>query len=210
MATLEALRSLIAEKFPGPAPVEETYFRTGVAAVDGEVGGLPRSALTECAGSMASGALMRHALIGAVVREGGFAALIDPAVGFDPCGCPEGWLERLLWVQPRDAVQSLAAADLLLRDGNLPLVLLDLMHLGRRELLRLPMAVWHRLQRLVEGSVATLVVFTREPAVESARLRLLLRVGGTLGMQAEMREGLCVGFGVRVERRRVVYRVRTA
>jgi hypothetical protein len=76
--------------------------------------------------------------------------------------------------------------------------------------LRLPMAVWHRLQRLVEGSVATLVVFTREPAVESARLRLLLRVGGTLGMQAEMREGLCVGLGVRVERRRVVYRVRTA
>ena len=35
-------------------------------------------------------------------------------------------LSRLLWVRCRGAAEAMKAADLILRDGNLPLVLLDL------------------------------------------------------------------------------------
>jgi len=41
------------------------------------------------------------------------------------------------------------ATDLLLHDGNLPLVLLDLQFLPSRALRKIPPSTWHRFGRLV-------------------------------------------------------------
>lgn len=83
-------------------------------------------------------------------RAGSFAALIDPARSFDPNSYTSSQLRRLLCVFCDTPEKAVKVADLLLRDGNLPLVLLDFQAVPRRNLGRLPASTWHRFQRLVE------------------------------------------------------------
>src|SRR6185436_18590070 len=66
------------------------------------------------------------------------------------------------------------AADLLARDANLGLVVLDLRRAPESDLRRIPGPQWYRLQRAVEPTDLALVVFTPRPSVPSAQLRLVL------------------------------------
>jgi len=66
------------------------------------------------------------------------------------------------------------AADLLLRDGNFPLVILDLVLNGTDELRKIPQTNWYRLQRLVEMVPTACLVLTRYEMVSSAQLKLIL------------------------------------
>jgi multidrug efflux pump subunit AcrA (membrane-fusion protein) len=59
-------------------------------------------------------------------------------------------LSRLLWVRCRQASEALQAADILLRDRNFPLVVLDLKLNPSTQLRRIPGTVWHRFGRLLE------------------------------------------------------------
>ena len=86
------------------------------------------------------------------------AALIDGADALDPWGMDVACRERLLWARCRCAEEALRTADLLLRDGNVRSVLLDLRLLPRMDLLRLPGSVWHRLRLLAEQSGAGVLV----------------------------------------------------
>jgi hypothetical protein len=78
----------------------------------------------------------------------------------------------MLWVRCRGAGQAVQAADLLLRDGNLEAVFLDLQLNAERELRRLPSPVWHRLRVLAEGSGRTLFGFTPCRVIASAAVRI--------------------------------------
>ena len=103
-------------------------------------------------------------------------ALIDGADSFDVssfthCGA---CLQHLLWIRCGKAMQAVKAADLLLRDGNFPLVLLDLVLNRAEEVRKIPQPSWYRLQRLVEPSSTVLLVFNRRSMVASAQLKLLL------------------------------------
>ena len=209
-SSIADLRALLAEKFPAPPSTPVSFMATGLPVIDDATGGLPRSALTECAGSVAGVSLLLHSLLGAVAHHRAFAALVDPASAFDPCGVPPHFLPRLLWVQPGNAEQSIRAADLLLRDGNLPLVMLDLHSEPPRRLLRLPAASWHRLQRLAEAGTAVLLVLTPQPTIEAARLRLLLRTSLTLDSMASPRTDLAAGLDVVIQRQRPTLLSRTA
>jgi len=100
--------------------------------------------------------------------------LIDARDRFDPASFTPEACARLLWLRCRETRQALQAADLLLRDGNLPFVLLDLSALPARELRRIPTAAWHRLRQLAEGSACTLLALTPAPLVPRAALRLTL------------------------------------
>jgi hypothetical protein len=66
------------------------------------------------------------------------------------------------------------AADLLLRDGNFPLVVLDLVLNAPEELRKIPQTNWYRLQRLVEAAPAAFLVLTRTSIISSAQLKLSL------------------------------------
>ena len=93
----------------------------------------------------------------------------------------QGELNRLLWIRSRDAWEAIKAADLAVRDGNVPLVLLLRTLNLPGELRRIPATVWDRLQMLAEKSAGTLLVFTPEAQIGCARL--LLSVGGAFSLR---------------------------
>src|SRR4029450_13712 len=146
------LRNLLAIRFPqAPMPVA-TRLVTGLAFFDQPIGGgLPKGAITELIsprGSAGSASLV-HAFIHGAYRDQYFVALIDGRDSFDPCALPNSILRQLLWVRCTKALEAVKAADLLLRDGNFPLVILDLILNSPEELRKIPQTTWYRLQRLV-------------------------------------------------------------
>src|SRR2546423_433887 len=61
-----------------------------------------------------------------------------------------------------------------LRDGNIPLVVLDLVLNPIEELRKIPQNNWYRLQRLVEPAPTAFLVLTRQSIISSAQLKLSL------------------------------------
>jgi RecA/RadA recombinase len=172
---LAALRALVAEKFPQTAPVRSGRLRTGCEALDRR-GGLLRGGLTEVCGSLAGGQMVLAALLEAAVREAFWVALIDGADAFEPADWPGDQLDRLLWVRCRETGAALKAADILLRDGNLPVLLLDLQMVPERQLHRIPASTWHRFHRVIENSATVLLVLTPRPLVEGTPSRIAVKI----------------------------------
>ncbi len=171
------LRKLLAERFPHPAVPTATHLITGLPFLDQPAGaGLPRGALTELISprTSAGSASLIHALIGSANWDNYFLALIDGRDSFDPCGLDNAWLQHLLWVRCSKASEAVKAADLLLRDGNFPLVIVDLVLNAPEELRKIPQTNWYRLQRLVEVLPTACLVLTRYEMVSSAQLKLVL------------------------------------
>ena len=168
------LRELLAAKYP-TAPQRTTgCLPTEIAAVDAALqGGLPFGGMTEVVGQTSSGLLLT-ALIHATQRRRGLLALIDGGNAFDLAGMPKAALSRLLWVRSPTAAKAIQAADLILRDGNLSLVVLDLRSIPNEETRKVPASSWYRLQRVVEPTATAFVVLTCQPLVSGARPRLEL------------------------------------
>ena len=170
------LRKLLAERFPHPAVTTATRLFTGLSFLDQPAGGgFPRSAITELISPRTStgSASLIHALIGSANRDNYFLALIDGRDSFDPCGLENALLRHLLWIRCSKASEAIRAADLLLRDGNFPLVIVDLV-LNASELGKIPQTNWYPLQRLVEIIPTACLVVTRYEMVASAQLKLIL------------------------------------
>lgn len=171
---LAALRRLVEEKFPSaPATPPARRWLTGCPALD-QQGGLRRGALTEIYASAAGGQLALTSLLEMATREGVLTGLIDPVDSFAPTDWPPAYLHRLLWVRGGTVELSLKAADFLLRDGNLPLLILDLQLVPARQLQRIPAATWHRFHRVIEGSSTVLALLTPRPMVEGVLTRMIL------------------------------------
>lgn len=171
------LRNLLAERFPHPALTRATRLSSGLPSLDEPIGGgLPRAAITELITPETSGgsASLIRALIHCGYRDHYFVALIDGGDSFDPCGLENTWLQHLLWVRCSKATEGVKAADLLLRDGNFPLVIIDLVLNAPEELRKIPQTNWYRLQRLVEVLPTACLVLTRYEMVSSAQLKLVL------------------------------------
>jgi hypothetical protein len=141
-------------------------------------------------------------ILAAVERERCFAALVDVGRTFDPQGTNPALLRRLLWVCCANPMQAVKAADLLLRDGNLPLIVLDLQSVAPRELRRIPASTWHRFQRLVEQTSTALVALTSQPMIESASVRIAVRQRWTLAAMRERRRELLTRVEAQVFARR--------
>src|SRR6266480_7915315 len=171
------LRKLLAERFPHPPATAATYLVTGLSCLDeSSGGGLPRGAITELISprTSAGSASLIHALVEAAHRDNYFVALIDGRDSFDPCGLNNTSLRHLLWVRCSEASEAIKAADLVLRDGNFPLVMVDLVLNAPKELRKIPQTNWYRLQRLVEMVPTACLVLTRYEMVSSAQLKLVL------------------------------------
>jgi hypothetical protein len=213
------LRSVLRERFPEAHPRgraegsgEETgpVFETGLPCLDAL--GIEPGGITEIV-SPAPGnasALVLASLLCRSVERRRFAALVDGRDSFDPQVLGPGKDEGLLWVRCRKADEALRATDLLLRDGNLPLVLLDLVLNPARELKGIPGSAWFRLRGLAEESGAVLLAFTPEKTVTSARLRLSLDKALTLDAFGQTREEIEERLSPRVTRRRNRHDVKVA
>ncbi len=171
------LQRLLAARFPRTPGATCSRLTTGFFSLDQAAGGgLPQAAVTEVINSekSAGSASLVHALLHAAHRNNYFLALIDGRDSFDPCGLRDSVLSHLLWVRCAKALEAVKAADLLLRDGNFPLVIVDLVLNPPEELRKIPQTTWYRLQRLVETVSTACLVLTRHEMVSSAQLKLVL------------------------------------
>ena len=172
------LRKLLEERFPPRRAPAAAMFLTGLAALDQITGGgLPKSAITELIApeSNAGSASLIHSLLHAAHRAGQFVALIDGHDSFDPQSADNASLRHLLWIRCRKTFDAIKTADLVLRDGNFPLVIVDLVLNAPEELGKIPQTSWYRLQRLVETTATACLVLTRHSMVSSAQLKIRLQ-----------------------------------
>src|SRR5437588_12502447 len=162
------LRKLLTERFPHVAVTTPTRLFTSLSFLDEQIsGGLPKGAITELISPQVSAgsASLIHALIqpqwGVVVpvvpRP---VALIDGRDSFDPQPLGNACLRHLLWVRCNKAFEAIKAADLLLRDSNFTLLIVDLVLNPPAELRKIPQTSWYRLQRLVEPTSAVSLLLT--------------------------------------------------
>lgn len=174
------LRELIAQRFPSVL-IKSGCLPTGIPSLDAHLqGGLGKGCITEFIHAGAGGALVLVSLLRAAASANRRVALIDGLDSFDPQPLEAGILSNLLWVRCQTAAQAMRAGDLLLRDGNLPLVLLDLCRNPSAQLRKIPSTNWYRLQRVVEQTSTAFVAFTPSSMIGGARRKLLLRSRFTL------------------------------
>ncbi len=193
------LRQLLSARFPGsrfqaePAiDKAKNVWATGVSQIDELLhGGLLKAGVTELVCKKSSGsALLISAVLQKAAAEKQILALVDGQDSFDPAALDKELLSRLLWVRCKETAQALKATDLLLRDRNFPLVLLDLAFSPAQQLRKIPSSTWYRLQRIVETSGTTFVVITPQPMVGCAQVRFSLNGRFVLEDLAEDRDQL--------------------
>lgn len=191
--SLAALRHLLAERFPSAhRTTARACLPTGLKTFDDPTGGgLPLAALTELVAAPSCGSqLLLGQLLAATRARRQRAALVDPLDHFDPESHPPTHLEHLVWARGGDVPTALTVTDLLARDANLGLVMLDLRNAALRDLRRVPAPLWYRLQRAVEDTELALLVITPRPLVPSAALRLELTTPHPLAALAQDRPDL--------------------
>jgi len=139
---------------------------TGIAEVDGAIGGLPRGSLTEIFGPASSGrtSLLISILATATARQES-CALVDAGDAFDPASAEAAGvrLNRVLWVRcGHNAEHALKAADLLIHGGGFGLVAMDLGDTPAAMARRISLVSWFRLRRAVEHTPTVLIALARQ------------------------------------------------
>ena|SRR5438105_1888460 len=177
------LRKLLIERFPHPFVPAASVLKTGLSFLDRTIGGgLPKNAITELITPRASAgsASLIHALLRSAQQNRHFIALIDGSDSFDPGSSDNSALHHLFWARCRKAFDAIKAADFLLRDGNFPLVIVDLVLNSAEELRKIPQTSWYRLQRLAEAVPTACFVISRQSIGSSAQLKIVLENSWTL------------------------------
>jgi hypothetical protein len=185
MATIIQLRDLLAEKFPCIRTHAEelgarrgSFTPTGLLQLDELLqGGLAKGALTEIVAEQfgAGSTLLLCSLLCQAALDGQLVAFVDGSDALDVTQFESEVLSRLLWVRCRSAAEAMKAADLLLRDGNLPLILLDLAGNPAAQSREIAATTWYRLQRIVEQTSTVCVALTPRAMVAPAEARIFLR-----------------------------------
>jgi hypothetical protein len=179
------LRQLLREKFPGLRTRADEFpvktrdgWASGIATLDEKLGGgFPKSAISEVIAPRrgCGSALLLLQLVRRAATSRQFTALIDGQDSFDAAAVEQNTLSHLLWIRCQNAAEAIQAADLVLRDGNLPVVLLDLALNAEAHLRKIPAPTWYRFQRIVEESTATFLVLTPRAMIAPAQVRVTLR-----------------------------------
>lgn len=183
---LQEIRRQLREKFPaahGFAPVPEAVAEVPQTVF--EAATFPAGAISEIIPATEGSGLSLW--IAGLLAEPEEAAefpkfvLVDGGDHFDPASHTAAACSQLLWVRCAKIQEALKAADLLVRDGNVPFVMLDLCGLPLAGLRSIPAAAWWRLKQLCEAGACRLVVLSPAPLVPCASLRLSLSAHLTLG-----------------------------
>ena len=196
-----ALRDLLHQKFPETEVRAAGALPTGLEDLD-QAGGLAQGVVTEVVGPVSAGALFIEVMLGVLSRQRCFGALVEAGNFFNPQDAGPAALQRLLWVRSPGLMTAVKAVDLLLRDGNLRVLLLDLQMVPDRKLRRIPASTWHRFQRLVEVSGMALVILKSQPAIEAARVRIAIWQRWKLEAMRQRRRQLIERLSVQIFERR--------
>jgi hypothetical protein len=197
------LRRMLAEKFPGvrmtaeAAPSLGTYWRSGLPQLDGALGGgIPKGGITELiTPANASGtSLVVNGLLWRAHEQGQWLALVDGSDCFDPCAFDKTLFSRVLWVRCSTAKEAIKASDLLLHDGTIPFIVLDLANCPTLQLRRMNSSIWFRMERVIENTETALVVFTPQPMISHAQARLKLEARFSIDSLEQTREVLTAGM----------------
>ncbi len=169
------MRRLLDERFPAAHPRESRLIPTGVLAVDQLLaGGLVTGTLTELVSDVPSGGSQLS--VGSLLLSTRLArqrvALVDAAGAFDLTGLDDDAVAHLVWVRCATLSEAWRAADLVARDPNYAVIVIDVRGFPERELLRTKDSVWVRLQRAAEHAETAIVVQTTTPLVPNAAMRL--------------------------------------
>jgi recombination protein RecA len=136
----------------------------GSSTIDGLLGGgFPRGHVSEIHGPCSSGRTgLALGLAACATRSGVWVAWLDPTDSFDPSSAAAAGsdLTRLLWLRgdPTKIKRSLSAAGVVLESGLFEIVILDVSSVEAAEWRRVPGTTWLRLERLIEGTPAALVI----------------------------------------------------
>jgi hypothetical protein len=165
------LRQILAERYPQQTGIGSWCLPTGWPPLDSLLGGgLPKGAITQLLipNISSGGTIVLHEIIEAMQEASQYVALIDSRDCFEPVADHP----LLLWIRCHNVLQALKATDLLLRDGNLSLVILDFKDNPDQELRKIPESAWYRFQRIIEESRNALLTITRHPIVKSAQITI--------------------------------------
>jgi hypothetical protein len=176
-AKLAELRAAIARHQSLPPRTSAGRLPTGLEPVDQPLnGGLPKGGLIElvCPADRIGASTLITALLRRRADENQWSALIDGGDHFDVQSAGATALSRLLWIRCHHAKEAFRAADLLLRDANLPLILFDIRGCPPNELRRIPATTWYRFQRILEPTAVALLAITHVAQVPCAVVRLEL------------------------------------
>jgi hypothetical protein len=203
--SIAELRSDLAKRFPTAPRTVGRVLPTSIPALDNATGGLPIAAVTEivCAAPSCGGHLLLAQLLATTRATQTRVALIDSADSFDPSSFEEELLAHLLWVRCSSTSMALQAADLLARDANLGLVVLDLRRAPESDLRRIPGPQWYRLQRAVEPTDLAFVVETPRASVPSAQVRFALTASHPFNALERERPGLVAELAPALSRQRL-------
>jgi hypothetical protein len=119
------LRKILAERYPRQTGTRSLSVPTGWSPLDSLLGGgLPKGAITQLLvpNISSGGAIVLHEIIATMHDTSQYVALIDSRDCFEPAADDH---PLLLWIRCHNVLQALKATDLILRDGNLSLVILD-------------------------------------------------------------------------------------
>lgn len=154
--------------------VQKGSFVTGLQDIDRVCGGgIPGGALCEFLAprnSCGAQTVLRH-LLQAARRQLLYVALVEMGSAFDPGSVPESALESLLWLQCKTVKAALQAADVIVRDDNISLLLIDLRAAGRNPSGGIAGTAWYRLQRALAKTSTATILFARQPVSTASRLR---------------------------------------
>jgi hypothetical protein len=174
----------------------------GRREIDELTGGLPRGCLTEIYGAACSGRTsLLHAALAARTGEAEVCALVDGRDAFDPAAALAAGvsLRQLLWVRCKTLDQALRATDLLIQGGGFGLIALDLSDVAPRLVRQVPLNVWFRFRRAVEGTPAILFLLAQESNAKTCA-SLVLRMEGGAAAWRETRK--VTGLRKNAERQR--------
>jgi len=201
--TIAALRSLVAAWTPAPLARSGDGIATGVLAIDAALGGgLPRGRVTELVSAAPSsgGELVFGALLASTRTARLRVALIDAADGFAPKNYRPDFLRHLVWVRARSLPEALRCADVLVRDGNYAVLVLDLRGVPTRVLRQQPASAWHRLRLAAEQNPGAVLVQSAAGIVPAVPWRLVLRTPAVLANLRRPRAERVAALAVEVER----------
>ena len=168
------LRQILAQRFPTQNSPPAALIATGLSSLDQILGGgLLRGAITQLIAPLPStgSTLFLQEMIHAFQQQAQLVALVDGADCFEPVSTAD----HFLLVRCRYALEAVKATDLLLRDGNIPVTILDLKQNREAELRKIPGQTWYRLQRVAEETQMTLFLLTRHPLAPNAGINLHAR-----------------------------------
>ena len=204
-AKIIQLRTLL-EPFQAPLVARpQRHLPSGVPVLDTALqGGLWKGGLIELVASAPTcgSASLLCAMVRQAAQRQQWVGFIDGADSFDPQTLAGTSATRLLWIRCHTVSQALQSADLLLRDGNLPLVFLDLHRCAEHDLRRTPSHTWYRLQRMLEPTATAFVACTPCALIPCADARLLLQARFTLASLSQETPALLRKLSLHLVRQR--------